>query len=320
MHHRQDINHDLRELITTQRGIVRSDQAAELGLGNRAMSRLVDQGHWVRLTRGLFDAAPLGDDFEKQAWAALLAGGDRAAIGGEAALRLYGLDRQVEQIEVWVPPLNQPESIPGVLVRRDFLGRTVRARGLLTRIPVEDAIVDVGQYLPTDQLVSLLTDATRQRLATLQRITATVRGRHRVRGRDRFDDLLADLNGIESTLEFAYLRDVERAHGLPIGLRNVSVSSGTRTDVHYVEYGVLVELDGRRGHHDANSTFRDLNRDNRHVLIGKPTLRYGSVDVRGRSCQVARQVGGLLAGRGWAGPFQTCPRCRLVPVELSELL
>ena len=38
-----------------------------------------------------------------------------------------------------------------------------------------------------------------------------------------------------------------------------------RTDVDYEEYGLLVELDGRRGH-DGAGRFRDMNRDNRHVL------------------------------------------------------
>lgn len=312
MYHRQDITIELRALIAAQRGVIRSDQAAAHGLGTRAQSRLVGQGHWTRITRGLFDAAPLVDGFEKQAWIGLLAGGDGAAIGGEAALLLHGLNRRVDQIEVWVPPINQPASLNGVAMRRDFLGRTARARGLLTRIPLEDAIIDVGQYLSTEKLVALLADVARSRVARLDQVEAAVRDRHRVRGRRRFEELLGDLDGIESTLEYAYRRDVERAHGLPVGRRNVSVSAGTRTDVVYDEYGVLVELDGRLGHQDAGSAFRDMNRDNLHLLSGSPTLRYGSVDVRGRFCEVARQVGFLLESRGWPGPVLPCPRCRTV--------
>ena len=261
---------------------------------------------------GLFDAAPLNGSFEKRAWMALLAAGEGAAVGGEAALALYGLERQIDDIEVWVPPGSQPDSIPGVRMRRDRIGRTERARGVLTRISMEDAIIDVGQYLPRHRLVALLADAARTRKTSLGHVAEAVDARRRVRGRKRFDELLGDLSGIESTLEYAYRRDVERAHGLPAGLRNVSVSQGTRTDVVYAEYGLLVELDGRLGHQDAGSVFRDLDRDNRHVVSGRPTLRYGSSDVRGRFCEVARQVGAVLIDRGWPGPLLACPRCRLL--------
>lgn len=313
MYERQEITAELRGLIAAQRGVIRADQVLAHGLGRSASARLVDQGYWKRITPGLFDAAPLTHDFEKRAWMALLAAGDRAAIGGEAALKLHGLSRRMDDsVEVWVPPGSQPNSLSGVSVRRDRAGRIQRARGLLTRISMEDAIVDVGQYLPEEALVALISDAVRLRTTTLIRIAEAVSQRTRVRGRRRFGVLLADLGGIESTLEYAYRRDVERAHGLPTGKRNVSVSRGTRTDVVYEEYGVLVELDGRFGHEDAESAFRDMNRDNLHALIGKATLRYGSAAVRGRFCEVAAQVGYLLMENGWLGPVQSCTHCRLV--------
>mgnify|MGYP006147546653 CR=1 FL=1 len=44
------------------------------------------------------------------------------------------------------------------------------------------------------------------------------------------------------------------------------------------------------------------------------TLRYGSADVRGRPCAVARQVWDALAARGWREPLEPCPRC---PVEVA---
>ncbi|MGC3955876.1 MAG: hypothetical protein QM804_16805 [Propionicimonas sp.] len=313
MHQRQEITPELRGLIGAQRGIIRADQALAHGLGRSASTRLVAQGYWKRITPGLFDASPLTDDFEKDAWAALLGAGDRAAIGGEAALRLHGLNRRADDgIEVWVPPGSQPNSFAGVIVRRDRAGRIPRARGLLTRISIEDAVVDVGQFLSDEALVGLISDATRLRITTLRRIAEAVSHRTRLRGRRQFGVLLADLGGIESTLEFAYRRDVERAHGLPAGQRNVSVSRGTRSDVFYSAYGVLVELDGRLGHEDAESAFRDLNRDNLHALVHKTTLRYGSHAVRGRPCEVAAQVGYLLIENGWPGPVQPCSRCRLV--------
>ncbi len=310
VHSRRDVSQPLRGLIEAQSGILTAEQALKLGLGYPGLRRLVDQGHWVRLENGLFDTTPLLGGLEKSAWAAYLAAGEGSAVGGEAALQLHGLDRKVNQIEVWVPPDRQPTSLPGVRMRRDGLGRLSGRTGLLSRIRAVDALVDVGQRLPTDHLVGLLTDALRQRLTTVSAVAATVESRGRVRNRRRFELVLGDLAGIESPLEFAYRRDVERAHDLPAPSRQVSVTRGTRSDVYYEEYRLLIELDGRVGHNDGSGAFRDLKRDNVHAALNLRTFRYGSVDVRGKPCEVAAQVAQALLDRGWAGPYRGCPRCR----------
>jgi hypothetical protein len=58
-----------------------------------------------------------------------------------------------------------------------------------------------------------------------------------VHQRRRFRALVG--GGIESGLEYAYRRDVERTHGLPKARRAVSLSVATRSDVLCDEYGVL---------------------------------------------------------------------------------
>ena len=42
-------------------------------------------------------------------------------------------------------------------------------------------------------------------------------------------------------------------------------------------------------------------RDNQAALDALLTLRYGSIDVCGRPCAVAVQVGAALVARGWNG-------------------
>lgn len=103
-----------------------------------------------------------------------------------------------------------------------------------------------------------------------------------------------------------YRAEVERAHGLPPGARQVSVLDGWRCDVRYDAWSLIVELDGR---HHLKTVFRDLDRDNRHAVHGSATLRYGSGDLRGRPCAVAEQVATALAHRGWRGRLTRCPRC-----------
>lgn len=310
MRYREVISPRVRSLLLRQAGIITLDQAGRLGLTTAVVRRLVGQGHWRRVAEGLYDTSPLQAGFIKSAWLAMLHAGPDAAIGGDAALRLSGLRREPTEIEVWVPPTQQRVTSPaGVRVRRDFLGRAGRAGGVLRRIRPVDAVLDVGQQLETTELVALLSDTLRLRLATIESLLSELDGRQRVRQRSLFVTLLGDLEGIESVLEYEYRRDVERAHGLPTGARQVSVSSGTRTDVLYEEYGVLVELDGTLGHLDAADRFRDLGRDNRHAVRGKTTLRYGSRDVRGQPCAVGVQVTEALQENGWPGQRLNCPRC-----------
>ncbi len=286
------------------------EQANLLGVGDKALQRLATQGHLVRPAKGLYDAAPILQTFEKRTWAALLLGGPDAAIGGQAALRLHGFEAEPDVVEVWVPPETQPVPLPGMRVRRDFLGRVKARRGRISRIRVEEALVDVGQFLPTAALVALLTEGFRARLTTPTAVHAVMANRARVRGRRRFEAILGDLDGVESALEFAYRRDVERAHRLPPPRRQFSVSQGTRSDGFYEEFGVVIELDGRAGHEGTRSSFRDLSRDNAHAELNIITLRYGSDDVRGKPCEVAAQVAATLRSRGWTGDYSGCPRCR----------
>jgi hypothetical protein len=310
VYRRQTLSDAARAHALAQRDWLTTGQADQLGLTKDVRTRLVNDGHWHRRESGLYDTAPGHDALEKRIWAAALSVGEPCAIGGEAALFLWGLQRAVGQVVVWVPDDRRPRSGERALVRRDKIDRTGRACGDPRRISVEDALIDVGQRLSMDALVQLVSDCLRLNLTTIARVRGALGRRRRVRARDRFTEMLDDLEGVESTLEWAYRRDVERAHRLPPGRRQVSVSPGTRTDVLYEEAHMLIELDGRVGHEDAASAFRDLRRDNNHAIRNYLTLRYGSADVRGRPCEVARQVWQAMAARGWAEPFRPCPRCR----------
>jgi very-short-patch-repair endonuclease len=116
--------------------------------------------------------------------------------------------------------------------------------------------------------------------------------------------------GCHSVLELAYLRGVERAHGLPSGRRQaVAHRRGGRTyiDVVYEELRTAIELDGRAAH-PVHERFRDMDRDNTGAEHDQTTLRYGTGDVHERPCRVARQVAAMLQSRGWLGAPRRCRR------------
>lgn len=139
------------------------------------------------------------------------------------------------------------------------------------------------------------------------------RARHpwRVELTAMLDDVAA---GAESPLELRYLNRVERAHGLPRGVRQAPAVQGGRRqfiDVDLPEFGTRVELDGRLGH-EHEGAFRDRRRDNDGVRAGRATLRYGYVEVFSHACEVAAEVAAVLQSRGWSGTAKRCgPTCRM---------
>lgn len=274
-------------------------------IGPHALERLLRHGHWSVVTPGIY-ATTGTPGLRHRLWAGTLLGGGRAALGGEAALFLAGLRPEPKLIQTWVPLGVRRDPRRGWQFPRDGLKRLDHARGTLPTIRTDEALIDVGQHLDTEGWVGLVADAARAGLVALPEVARRLRARPRVSQRRMLLEVLADLQGIESTLEWAYRRDVERRHGLPTAARQVVVSAGSRSDVRYDRYRLIVELDGRV---HLGEEFRDLDRDNAHSARGETTLRYGSRDVRGRACLVAWQVGGFLVRHGWRGFPRRCPRC-----------
>jgi hypothetical protein len=117
-----------------------------------------------------------------------------------------------------------------------------------------------------------------------------------------------------SPLENRYVRDVERAHGLPTARRQVLIIKDSRTqylDNLYEELGIGVELDGL-AYHPAEERWQDIGRDNALAADGIQVLRYGWADVDGRACHVAIQFAGVAVRHGWTGALRRCgPSCEV---------
>ena len=173
-------------------------------------------------------------------------------------------------------------------------------------------MLDLCEECDEADVVGWVSAAVQRRLTTPTRLRHQVEGRARLRHRKLVLELVEDVAvGAESPIEVAYLNDVERAHGLPSGTRQRRpVGSTYLTDVKYDPYTLLVELDGRVAH-EGEGRFRDMRRDNAHVLLGRPTLRYGHADVFRQPCAIADEVAAVLRRCGWQGLPTTCARCPL---------
>lgn len=306
------------DLLDLQSGVVSRRQALAAGLAPHDIRRLVRRREWAAVHDGVFVTHTGTPSWTERAWAAVLAVAP-AALCHDSALRLSDGPgrrgrRSDDPIHVAVDRKRTVLAPDGVVLHR--LAR-LDSRVLWHRSPpcvrVEEAVLDLAAEAPGEyEAIALLADAVQARRTTTERIRSALDGRPRIPRRRFLVDVLDDLgSGACSVLEQAYLTRVERAHGLPRGLRQRAAWSAGRIyrDVDYDEYGLVVELDGRTFHDTARSRDRDLDRDLDTVVEGRLTIRLGWGQVFGRGCQTAVRVGLLLQQRGWAGTATPCPSC-----------
>ena len=116
-------------------------------------------------------------------------------------------------------------------------------------------------------------------------------------------------------LERGYLLNVERAHGLPVGVRQEprkSAAGWEFRDVVYVLYGLVVELDGRLNHAGKKARDKDMERDLDDLVAQRDAARLGYAQVFDRPCQTAAKLARVLQQRGWdATPVPCGPGCQL---------
>lgn len=149
-----------------------------------------------------------------------------------------------------------------------------------------------------------------------RRELAIVHSRARLRRRRLVLAVLDDVEaGACSVLERGYLTRVERAHCLPRAVRQLvrRTDAGVEyRDVEYVEFGLVVELDGRVGHDGWAAGGRDADRDLDDRAAGRETVRLRHQQVFDTPCRTATRVGAILRRRGWAGSPRSCgPECVL---------
>ena len=115
----------------------------------------------------------------------------------------------------------------------------------------------------------------------------------RLRRRALLIGILEDVEtGTCSVLEHRYLTDVERAHGLPLGIRQDRVIRSGRPMMRDVVYRgprrswtQVVELDGRLDHDNAAARDRDLERDLDAAIEREHSVRIGYGQVFDRAVQ-----------------------------------
>ena len=303
MHPRQSIPDDLDRLIRAQSGAISRQQALAHGLTPQVLRRL--QLDWITLAPGIYSTGDV--QWQTFAFVALLRGGQGSALGGAAACHLHKLImRAPDQLHVWAPTARVSMEFPPF--RADFSRGERRSRGGLSRLAVDEAILDHARHASEDDLVEAITRAFARRVTTPHRLLGEM-GRHKqVHQRKLITKLCSQRNvGIESVLEWRFTEDVLRAHGLPEPERQVRTGRDRLDNLYGC--GLIVELDGR-GFHNAEF---DAERDNRHALQGLLTFRYVWRPIIHEPCRVAEELAVAMRAGGMDATKKACSRCRLMP-------
>jgi hypothetical protein len=284
-------------------------------LNPQLITRRLERGRWQQLFRGVYAVFSGLPSRETWLWAAVLRAGEGAVLSHQTAAELHGLLGVPTDVIYVTVPSTRRISIRGLIVRTS--GRIEQARQpnrALPRTSVEETVLDLVQVAPGfDDACGWITKACAKRLTTEEKLRAALAVRKKMRWRAELDDVLAAAgSGIHSVLEYRYLRDVERAHGLPRSRHQVRVVIDGKVvyrDVYYEEYQAAVELDGRLAHPDEER-WRDSHRDNQAHACGVQTSRYGWRDVYAHPCETALLQARILRRRGWRGIPKPCsPGC-----------
>lgn len=303
-------------LLKRQDGVVSRRQLIDLGASRADLRRLLARGDLVPVHPRVYVDHSGEPTRRQREWAAVLACAP-AALHRESALDAHGMTRdrpaqavKDRQIHVLVDLERRISPPPGVIVERVSDRQTwVQDNRRPPRADFDFAVLKVAGDRTDADSIALLSDAVHQGMTTAVRLVETIDRMPRLRRRSLLREILADIAaGTRSVLEQRYLHDVERAHGLPVGerqLREATASGVVHRDTRYPKERLLVELDGAFGHRDSVDRWADLQRDLDAAADDHVTLRPGWAQVL-EPCRLAVVVGEVLRRRGWAGSPTAC--------------
>lgn len=305
----------LLAVIHRQDGMVARAQLLEAGLSDNDVEVLLRGPTLHPAARGVYCTSSGEPTWRQRVWLGTLRYAP-AVASGKTCLALGGLVPPPATVEVAVDASRRVGGEAGVVVRRS---RSFRRHAVLDahppRMRLEPAVLDVLAGLDETRQIALLGDVLRSRRTTGERLRDELATRARFPGRDRVAALLDDAaGGAQSVLEHRYLRDVERAHGLPRACRQVRAELEGKSiyrDAVYLDGRLVIELDGRQGHEDSRDRWADAERDLNTLVGGGCTVRltYGQVVD---PCRTAALVARVLAELGWTGKPSPCSvRCRV---------
>jgi hypothetical protein len=231
-------NRLLAARVAGQFGLVTRAQALGAGITRKAVACHLEAERRVMVHPGVYLTTPGRSDWSVRSMAALLWAGHGAVLFGGSAGYAWGLVRaEPDVVHVAVPYPRHVSGRPGVAIRRSRTsGAHVDAHAWPHRIASTHTVFDLADGRPLDRAVMLAARALDLKLCTADQLVTALASRRRQADRRVLLEMLSDVaDGSNSAAELRYLRDVERAQGLPPSRRQAPTGDGRRRDVEYEE-------------------------------------------------------------------------------------
>jgi hypothetical protein len=305
-------------ILRTQKNVISAAQAHALGMPHDAIRTKVESGRWQVVYHGVY--ATFSGELPREArlWAVVLRCGRSGVLSHETAAEIHRFAPGVtDKIHITVPGGSNPTrltSLRGVVVHRSLRWQAdPQPPWNLPRTPVTGTVLDLVDSAGTlDEAYAWLSRAITGQKTTTIALEGALKERPRMSRRPWLEDALTDVSdGVHFPLERRWIRDVQRAHGLPAAAHQVKRrgADGVRfLDNLYQPYNLCVELDGV-AFHPPEERDTDNYRDNETVIAADAvTLRYGFRQVANRPCDQAAQFARALIKNGWTAV--TLKACR----------
>ncbi|MGC4792678.1 endonuclease domain-containing protein [Micromonospora saelicesensis] len=299
---------ELTWLLFHQEDVLSLEQARR-HLSPKAIRHRVATGTWRQIHRAVFVAHNGPVSAGQLRWAAVLAAGPQAILGGLTAAQAGGFRGfPGRPIHILLPASCRRGSLPaGVLAHRTVTLRDqdVLAVGQPKRTMPARSIVDAAQWASDDQQArTIIAAACQQGIVAGDDLSRIVERLPRVRRRQLMLATAADAaGGAHSLAELDFLGLIRRA-GLPEPARQKIRydSTGRRRylDAYFEEWRVHVEIDGGQ-HIDPRAWWADMRRQNDLWIEGDRVLRFPAWVIRAHPDEVLRQILEALRAAGWKG-------------------
>jgi hypothetical protein len=302
------VTEDLATLLRHQHGVISIDQALR-HLSHKTVRHRLASGRWRRPHRSIVvtHTGPLGP--AEWRWAAVLAAGDDAVLGGLTAAEAAGLiGYRAAAVHVLLPAHRRARSVPpGVIVHRSRVldERDVLGAASPPRTRAARSVVDAAQWARTDtEARALIAACFQQRLVRGDDVSGVLARLARARRHQLITTTVADAAGGSHSLAELDFLGLCRSGGLPTPSRQVVRRDGTGRrrylDAYFPEWRIIVEIDGGQ-HLDPGQAWADMRRQNDLWTAGERVLRFPSWALRTDPTAVVAQLRAALRSAGWPG-------------------
>jgi hypothetical protein len=288
-----------------ERADVVSWRQATTELGPKVVKNRMARHSWQRPQRGTMvtHSGPLSR--RQQIWAAVIAGGKRAVIGGLTAAELEGFRGfQRPVIDLLIPAGRRLAPLGGVRVRRTSILPATHVRWVgPPRTVMARSIVDAAAWARSDEDArALVAAAVQQRRVLPDEVEAVLAVMARSRRRSLVLETVRLAAGGAHSLPELDLVGLCRRSRLPQPDRQVPRRDGSGRmrylDAYWPEWRLHVEIDGA-WHTEVRAWWADMRRQNEVWIAGDRILRFPAWALIHEPDQVARQLRAALVAAGW---------------------